>query len=208
LSDAPEWMPEAVSRASAALGNEHYIGRLLCSDPRMGQVWKTLMAEGRNREVANPQEFKDRLASLLDIYQMEKWGTPTRGVSLTDQACASFFLAASNIFGVGNRAIKERDIQKELKRYQDAATLCREALFFPHRAANDPDLAGKLSASAAYFEEWIKIITTANMNSPYLVERAKGDHDDIRAQVRHVATVTRDIRVLYVWNHSDHRERR
>ena len=111
---------------------------------------------------------------------MEKWGTPTTGVSLTDQACASFFLSASIIFGVGNRAIKERDIQKELKPCQDAATLCREALFFPHRSANDPDLAGALSASATYFEEWIKIITNANMNSPYLVERATGDHDDMK----------------------------
>jgi hypothetical protein len=186
--------PNAVRDVNARFfGGEHYIGRLLCSDPRMEQVWKTLMKEGDAREKTSPKEFKDRLDSLRDIYRMEKWDTPTDGVLLPDQACASFFLATSIIIGVGNHAIKESNIQKELTRCQDAATLCREALCFPHRAANDPDLAAALSLSAAYFEEWAKILKNSNMNSPYLVERATGGSDDIRAQVRHVATVTREM---------------
>ena len=187
-------VPDVVRDVNARFyeGN-HYIAQRLCAESSMGEVWKTLGMEGRNRELAGPKKFKDRLDSLLGVYRMETWGAATDQISLADQACASFFLAASIIFGVGNHAVKESDVQKELKRYQDAVTLCSESLCSPHRATNDPDLAAALSASAAYFQEWIKIISNANMNSPYLVERATQGHNDVRAQVRHVATVTREI---------------
>jgi hypothetical protein len=194
MTVAPDVVPNIVRDVNAFFyGGEHTIGRPLCTDSRMGQVWETLMMEARNRELANPKEFKDRLDSLRDIYRIETWHAPTGGVSLADQACASFFLATSIIFGVGNHAVTESRIQKELKRLRDGAALCREALHSPHRAASDPELAAALAASAAYFEEWAKVLSNANMNSPYLVERATGDRDDTRVQVRHVATVTREI---------------
>jgi hypothetical protein len=102
--------PDAVRDVNAHFyGGEHYIGRRLLDDPNMGQVWLALMSEGNDH---NPQSLEGRLDSLDGLYRMETWGAPTYGVSLADQACASFFLATSIVFGVGNHVVTESSIQR------------------------------------------------------------------------------------------------
>jgi hypothetical protein len=200
--------PDAVRDVNAHFyGGEHHIAVRLLADPLMKKVWKEILKESHTLEMADTQKFKDRLDSLPRPYRMETWGAPISS-SLAEQACASFFLATSIIFAErarflgdppqlrwvqGNSAIKESDIRKESERYENAAKACRDALLFPHRAASDPALAAALTASAVYFDEWIKVLKRSNMNSPYLVERETGGGDDLRAQVRHVATVTREM---------------
>jgi len=194
LSASPDYMPGAARDVSARLGDEHCIGLRLRTNPRMRWVWRKLVSEGRKRELSNSKDFEDRLDSLPDLYRMEAWDAPTCGVSLAHRACAAFFLATAIIFAVRNQAVTESKVARELKRWRDGAALCREALHAPHRASVDRALSDALSASAAYFEGWAKVLTNANMNSTYLIERASGEErDDIRAQVRHVATVTREI---------------
>jgi hypothetical protein len=206
---APNGPPDAVRDVNTHFyGGEHYIGQRLLTDSRMGQVWKTLMKEGCARELANPEEFNDRLDSLPVDYRMKNWGAAADELSLAEQACASFFLATSIIFAVGNHAINDRDVRKELKRYQEAAKLCREALYFPHRAANDPGLAAHLAASAAYFEEREKFISNANMNSPYIVERARGPRRYSSAGAACCHGNASVIRLFYVPNRGDRGGRR
>ena len=204
MSDAPECMPEAVSRASASLGNEHCVGAVLSKDSRMQRVWKTLTAEGHKCEDRDMEEFKLRLNSLPDHYRLEKWGQSIDGVSLTERACASFFLATAIVFAVGNQIVRAQDIEQEVQRWRTGAELCREALQSPHRAAVDPQLARALSESAAYFGSWAVLIETANADSPYHVKKveitrtpgSKGNkpgNKNIRAQVCDVALTTRGI---------------
>jgi len=132
--------PDAVRDVNAFFfGGEHHIAVRLLADTRMEQVWKTLRKEGSDRELANSKEFKDSLNSLPDNYRMETWGASAPS-ALADRVCASFFLAASIIFGVGNRTVKKYDIEQEAKRWRAGAALCREALSNPHRATVDPDL--------------------------------------------------------------------
>ena len=57
----------------------------------------------------------------------------------------------------------------------------------------DQKIAHALETSAAYFEEWAKELSTANMNSPYLVKRASRARDHIRGLVRDVAVVAKKI---------------
>jgi hypothetical protein len=197
-------MPEAVLSVSASLGSEHCVGALLTKDSRMQQVWKTLTDEGRKCEARDKEGFKLRLNSLLDRYRMEKWGQSIDGVSLTDRACASFFLATATVFAIGNPIVRARDIEKEVQRWRTGANLCREALQSPHRAIVVPQLAKALSESAAYFESWAALIETANANSPYHVRKVevsrtpgsnsnREGNKNIRGQVCDVALTTREI---------------
>ena len=172
MTAAPEGMPDAVRDVHARFfEGTHYIGALLFSDPRMRQVWQTLIAEGRKRETKDPKDLKARLSSLHPSYRMETWDASTAGVSDSERASASFFLAAAIIFARENATIKEQDIKQEAERWRAGAALCREAIYSPHRARVDPALADALRTLAAYFEEWAKFIQTASAGSPYLIGR-------------------------------------
>jgi len=178
-------------------------------------------------------EEEDPFAFLPEAYRMETWDAPTlrplaanpapeeleapgrigdtalfeyksRQASFADRLCAAFFLATTIIFTVKNRTVRKYDIEREVRRWRAGASLCREALYSPHRAPIDPALHKALSASGAYFEEWAKFIETTSLNSPYLIERGSrnrapggssdtfGD-DAIRGQVRALAEATRQI---------------
>jgi hypothetical protein len=204
LKSALVLMPEVIREVSSRLGDEHCIGVLLRTDPRMRRVWQTLANEGRKRELSDPKGFRDRLDSLSERFLMETWGTPTHEVCLADRACASFFLATAIVFAIGNRTVREYDIRAEVQRWRAGAALCRGALQSPHRARVDPALQDALSAAAAYFEEWAELVEGANVNSPYRIGRASRERapggkkdvpgdDHIRGQVREVAAVTEKI---------------
>jgi hypothetical protein len=186
--------PDAVRIANAHFyGGENCIGRRLLEDPNMGQVWQTLMREGRGHI---PKDFEDRLNSLHRDYRMETWvetwDAPMCDV-LAERACASFFLATAITFSRKNPAVAESKLKSEVKRWRDGAALCREALEEIDVARGDPKTAQGLETSAAYFEKWAEVLTNSNMNSPYLVKRKSRGRDHIRGQVRDVAAVTRKI---------------
>lgn len=186
-----DYLPGAVRQLNAHFfDGAHFIGVRLLEDPNMGQVWQTLMREGRRR---NPKDFEDRLNSLHCDYRMEHWvktwDPPTRDV-LAERACASFFLATAIIFSRKNPAVTKSHLKSEVKRWGDGAALCRQAL---DMARGDPKIAQALETSGAYFEEWAKALSTANMNSPYLVKRASRGRDHIRVLVRDIAVVTQKI---------------
>ena len=183
-------VPDAVRIANAHFfGGENCVGRRLIEDPNMGQVWQTLMLEGRGR---NPEDFEDRLNSLHRDYRMETWVETwaVRKCDLAERGCASFFLATAIIFSRKNSAVTKSKLDAELNRWQFGAVLCREAL---DMARCDQKIAHALETSAAYFEEWAKELSTANMNSPYLVKRASRARDHIRGLVRDVAVVAKKI---------------
>ncbi len=228
----PSWVPRAVRDVSVRVVGEHDLRRRLLTDPRMEQVWRTLAIEGRKCERERKLEIErtsklnnlrwyeeeDPFAFLPEDYRMETWDAPTRRspvapfdpeyqsseVSFTDRLCAAFFLATTIIFTVKNRTVRKYDIEREVRRWRAGASLCREALYSPHRAPIDPALHKALSASGAYFEKWAKFIETTSLNSPYLIERGSrnrapggssntfGD-DAIRGQVRALAEATRQI---------------
>ena len=83
-------VPDAVRIANAHFfGGENCVGRRLIEDPNMGQVWQTLMLEGRGR---NPEDFEDRLNSLHRDYRMETWVETwaVRKCDLAERGCAFF----------------------------------------------------------------------------------------------------------------------
>ena len=125
-----------------------------------------------------------------------------RAAYLADNACASFFLAATIVFTLDNRTVTESKIKREVNRWQDGARLCREAL--NSHATVNPDHAEALAKTAVYFEEHAKFIETMSAKSPYFInrnarERAPGatkgrtGNENVRGQVRELAAVTEQI---------------
>ncbi len=199
MSTPPDYIPRAVREVSARFGDDHPIGLLLRTEPRMRRVWQTLASEGRKRELGNQKDFEDHLDSLPNRYRMETWGAPTDGISLADRACGAFFIAIATIFTVRNRAVTKNDIADEAKRWRTGAALCREAIHSPQWGApTDRATVDALSLSAAYFDELANFIETATRGSPYVIgrdshNRAPGGDDAIRGQVRALAKVTEEI---------------
>ena len=100
MSAARDYLPNAIRELNACFcGGENTIGQRLCTDHRMQQVWKTLTTEG-TREAEDREKFERRLNSLPKRYRQETWDPDQSmyGVSLTDRACASFFLATAIVF--------------------------------------------------------------------------------------------------------------
>jgi hypothetical protein len=212
MSAARDYLPNAIRELNACFcGGENTIGQRLCTDHRMQQVWKTLTTEG-TREAEDREKFERRLNSLPKRYRQETWDPDQSmyGVSLTDRACTSFFLATAIVFSVGNQVRRASKIEREAQDWRTAAELCAKLCAEPGapqqhlHAAIDPDLIDALRKSAAYLEKVANFIQTTNEDSPYLIGReaklrAPGGNENIRGQVRDVAAVTKKIfgQVLY-----------
>ena len=123
-------------------------------------------------------------------------------MGLKEQACVAFLCSVTVELWRAADAVRQQDLATLVKRWRDAAQMCRVATEEPGRAQLEPDLSKSLTASSLYLEEYASLIERLNNRSPYVIEleRDRGGDDTLRARTRALASHARAIFGNYLYN--------
>jgi hypothetical protein len=175
--DIPSWVPLSVKCMASVLPGD--IRQRLLTDPRMEKVWQVLQRMEVN---------KSGLDSVDSFQRLRAWDIPEDGLSSQDLACAAFFCYAVTKLSSPPPVITRAQIEDLVKRYLDAAVLCRSPDY--NLLPMTQKLSEVRSIAGRYLEDQARM--WEQRTSPGIVERSSGTRGDdrVRICVRALATET------------------
>jgi hypothetical protein len=200
-ADVSAWVPESIKGMVEQISIGDEIARRLLTADQMKTVWETLRS--KKIKVATSAIDPAQSSSLRsDLFPgIDAWEISVT-MGLKEQACVAFLCSVTVELWRAAEAVRQQDLAIMVKRWRDAAQMCRIAMEEPGRALLEPDLSKSLSASSLYLEECASLIEQSNKNSPYVIEleRDRGGDDNVRARTRALASHARAIFGQYLYN--------